>query len=360
MFKNKNLILKNKGLYFLLLFPLFFSCGEREQGSALRNTTMLVVDGIVLHPRELEEKLRVTGTILANEEVDIRTEISGRITSINFSEDSRVNKGDLLVRINDSELQAQLKKLELEKKLAEDDVFRKTKLLEMNAVSQEEYDVAVNQLGIIEAEIELLRSQIAKCNITAPFSGKVGLRMVSPGAYVSPATLITHLQDYDPVRVEFAVQEKYQGRIDKGTLIRFELVGIDSIFSGKVYAVDSRINQGTRTFTVRAYCSNGKFMLVPGAFARVEVFLANIPDALLVPSEAIIPDIRGEKIFLAKNGHVRPVYVKSGMRTEREVEIVQGVMAGDTVITTGLLQIRENMPIQVNILPVNNSMQPAQ
>ena len=202
---------KHTILWSLILFlTVLYSCtGKKQGGQGYKGQLALDVNGLVLTPKSLEDRILLTGTILANEEVDIRSEIAGRVTSINFKEDSRVNKGDLLVRINDNDLQAQLKKYELQKKLAEEDVFRKSRLLEMNAVSKEEYDVATNQLGVIEADIDLVRAQIDKCNIIAPFRGKVGLRMISPGAYVSPSTLITHLQDLDPVRIEFAVQEKY-------------------------------------------------------------------------------------------------------------------------------------------------------
>jgi len=341
--------MKNRLLLFLI--PIFIiGCTEKKSGPAApQGQAPLSVSGLVLAPRLMENMIPVTGTVLANEEVDIRSEISGRVTSISFTEDSYVGKGDLLVRINDSELQAQLKKLELEKKLADDDVYRKTKLLEMNAVSKEEYDGAVNQVGILEAEIDLVRAQIAKSEIIAPFGGKVGLRMISPGAYVSPSTLITHLQDIDPVRIEFAVQEKYLGMVSKSTMIRFSVEGSDSLFTGKVYAVDPRVDQATRTFTVRAGCPNPRSLLVPGAFARVQVYLEDIPDALMVPSEAIIPDIRGEKLFKQEKGRARAVYVKTGLRTEREVQIVSGVQAGDTVITTGLLQVKDNSPLKVKL-----------
>jgi membrane fusion protein, multidrug efflux system len=340
-----------KYCFLLIIIPIIFTgCDGEKPGPAVSQGQMaLGVSGVALVPRQMENMIPVTGTVLANEEVDIRSEISGRITSINFREDSHVNKGDLLVRINDSELQAQLKKLELEKKLAEDDVYRKTKLLEMNAVSKEEYDVSVNQLGIIQAEIELLQAQIDKSEIIAPFSGTVGLRMISPGAYVSPATLITHLQDLDPVRIEFSIQEKYLGKIDKNTIIKFSVEGTDSLFTGQVYAVDPRVDNATRTFTVRATCPNGEDLLVPGAFARVEVYMEDIPEALMIPSEAIMPDIRGERVFKVEKGRAKAIYVKIGMRTEREVQIVQGLVAGDTVITTGLLQVRDNTPVKVKL-----------
>jgi len=338
----------NNYLILIVTIVFLFSCsGKKQNNSNYGGQAALTVNGLILEPQELEEVIQVTGTILANEEVDIRSEISGRVTSINFKEDSEVKKGDLLVRINDSELQAQLKRLELEKKLAEDDVYRKTKLLEMNAVSKEEYDQAVNQSGILEAEMDLVRSQIAKSTIIAPFEGNVGLRMISPGAYVSPSTLITHIQDIDPVRIEFSIQEKYLGKIDKSTLINFQVEGVDSTFSGEVYAIDPRIDQATRTFSVRARCKNPESLLVPGAFARIEVHLEKIPDALMVPSESIMPDIRGEKLFVMKNGRAIAHYIKSGMRTERQVEIIEGLQPFDTVIITGLMQLRENMPVNV-------------
>lgn len=341
--------MKNRLLLFLVPLIIIACTGKKTGPAAPQGQMPIGVSGVVLTPRLMENIVPVTGNILANEEVDIRSEISGRVTEIHFREDSYVSKGELLVRINDSELQAQLKKLELELKLAEDDVYRKTRLLEMNAVSQEEYDVAVNQAGILEAEIELVRAQIARTVIVAPFGGKVGLRMISPGAYVSPSTLITHLQDIDPVRIEFAVQEKYLGKVDKNTAIRFRIEGSDSLFAGTVYAVDPRIDPSTRTFTVRAGCPNPRSLLAPGAFARVEVYLEDIPDALMIPSEAIVPDIRGEKVFRQEKGRAMAVYVTTGLRTEREVQVVQGLQPGDTVLTTGLLQIRDNSPVKVKL-----------
>jgi membrane fusion protein (multidrug efflux system) len=307
------------------------------------------VTAIILQPQPIEDKIQSTGTVMANEEVEIRSEVAGRIVLINFGEGNHVRKGDLLVKINDDELQAQLKKLLLDEKLAKDDVFRKEKLLEMKAVSQEEYDISINSLGIIQAQIDLVRSQLDKTSIYAPFSGQIGLRYVSPGGYISSSMLIARIQETNPVKVEFSVPEKYISKINLGTEVKFTVEGNDSTFTCKVYALEPRINPDTRAAAVRAKCSNPGNLLIPGAFAKVEIILQEIPDALVVPSEVLIPDIKGQKVFTYKNGKIKTFYVTTGIRTENSVQITEGLNPGDTIITTGLLQLREEMPVKVRI-----------
>ncbi len=326
------------------------SCYNKKAGPAASAIPQIVsVDGLVVSPQRVDNKIFTTGTILANEEVEIRSELSGRIVQINFMEGNKVDKGDLLVKINDDELQAQLKKLQLDESLAKEDVYRKSKLLEINAVSQEEYDVSQNQLGVIQANIELLKSQIDKTAIYAPFSGQIGLRYVSAGGYISSDNLIARLQQVDPIKIEFSVPEKYFSKLDKGSSIMFRIDGIDSTFMGKVYAIDPRINVNTRSLTARATCSNPGKVLLPGAFAKVEIVLESLPDALMVPADALTPDIKGEKLLISRNGMVKTIYVKTGVRTDREVEVSEGLMPGDTILTTGLLQLRDDMPVQVRL-----------
>jgi membrane fusion protein (multidrug efflux system) len=343
-------IYSNPGHFTILLTItlLLSACGEKKQtasGPAAQRPVM--VSGVAIIPREIREEIQSTGTILANEEVEIRSEVAGRIISINFTEGTRVNKGNLLVKINDDELQAQLKKLILEEGLAKDDVYRKSRLLEINAVSQEEYDISQNQLAVIQAQIDLVKSQISKTTIVAPFSGQIGLRYVSPGGYISSSMLIARMQDTDPVKIEFSVPEKYLGRVAPGTELFFSIEGSDSLFSGTVYAIDPKIDPSTRSLTARAKSPNPGRLLYPGAFAKVRLMLQTVPDALVVPSETLIPDIRGEKVYVCKDGKVKVVYVETGIRTERDVQITAGLNPGDTVITTGLLQIRENMSVTI-------------
>jgi len=307
------------------------------------------VKAVVVQPRLLEQKITSTGSLLANEEVEIRPETSGRITAIHFEEGTFVSKGSLLVKIDDSELQAQLKKLQLEEKLAQDDLYRKQKLLEIKAATEEEFQISQNQLGVIQAEIELARSQIAKTAIYAPFSGYIGLRYVSTGGYATPSLLVATMQQTDPVKIEFTVPEKYINLVHKGSPVNFTVAGAENAFEGIIYAIEPRIDIMTRSFTVRAKCPNPQNKLVPGAFVKVGIILQTVTDALVIPSEALIPDIRGEKVFLCQQGKVRTMYVTTGIRSDYEVQVSDGLSPNDTVITTGLLQLRNDMRVSVRI-----------
>ncbi|MCK9422002.1 MAG: efflux RND transporter periplasmic adaptor subunit [Bacteroidales bacterium] len=337
------------GFVLIMILSLFLTgCkGKKKDPAGGGSLKAVTVGATVIYPRILENKILTNGNLIANEEVELRSEIPGRVISISFEEGSPVVKGALLVKIDDRELQAQLKKLQVDEKQAHDDLYRKEKLLELKAVSQEEYDKSFNTLGIIQAQEELLRTQISKTEIYAPFSGQIGLRQVSPGGFVSSATLVARLQQTNPIKIDFAIPEKYREHVGKGTLIKFSVEGIDSAFTGHVFAIEPKIDPGTRNVSLRASCPNSNGMLIPGAFARVDILLESIRDALVVPSEAIIPQLNGEKVFLCKNGKARSQIIMTGIRTEREVQVVKGLQPGDTVITTAILQLREEMPVNI-------------
>jgi membrane fusion protein (multidrug efflux system) len=165
--------------------------------------------------------------------------------------------------------------------------------------------------------------------------------------------LIARMQQIDPVKIEFNVPEKYNTRIKTGMEVYFSVAGSDSLFTGQIYAIEPRIDPSTRAFTVRARCQNPGGMLTPGAFAKVNIILERIPDAIVLPSDAFIPDIRGEKVMVVRNGKAVSAYVTTGIRTENEVQIVQGVNAMDTVILSGLLQVREQMSVKPRIAGKN-------
>ncbi len=334
------------------LVPVFLAAGCREKSKdpAASGPKAVMVAGIVVQPRELVSTIVATGSLIANEEVELRSEVPGRVVSIHFDEGTRVAKGALLMKTDDRELQAQLLKLQVEEKQARDDLYRKEKLLELKAVSQEEYDRAFNAHGIVRAGIDLVRAQISKTEIYAPFSGVVGLRQVSPGGFVSSSTPVARLQQTDPLKLEFAVPEKYRLKVHTGTRVGFRVEGIDSLFTGQIYAIEPKVDPSTRNITMRALCSNAAGLLVPGAFARVDIRLDQIPDALVIPSEAVIPVMSGEKVYVSRNGKAVSSPIETGLRTETEVEIVKGLMPGDTVITTGLLQLREETPVKIRLL----------
>ncbi|MBW8886431.1 MAG: efflux RND transporter periplasmic adaptor subunit [Fibrobacteres bacterium] len=293
----------------------------------------------------LENSITSSGNVLANEDVEIRSEVQGKIIRIAFKEGGRVKKGDLLVKIDDSELQARSLQAQAHLKLAQDNEFRMRKQLEIEAVSQKDYDQTASELTLAKGDVQLLKAQLAKTELRAPFNGMVGLKQVSEGAYVSPNTLITTLQEIDPVKIDFTVPGKYSGLMKPGQIIRFTIQGSDARFQGKVYAVDPRIDPESRTLRLRAVSPNAESRVLPGAFATIEVPLQTVESALTVPSEALSADARGAKVFLFRGGKAEARPVQAGLRTDSLVQITNGLAAGDTVITSGVVQIRPGAPV---------------
>lgn len=306
------------------------------------------VQAVVVTPELVENKIFATGTVMPNEQVELRSEISGRVVGLYFKEDAPVSQGQLLVKINDSDYKAQLKKIRVQEKLAAEDEARKSKLLEVKGISQEEYDRALSLVNSLKADADLLESQIAKTEIRAPFNGVIGLRHISEGGYISPNTLVASLQQLNPVKIEFTIPEKYSDLVKKGSKIIFSVTGKETRYTGTVYAAASQIDFNTRTLTVRAMAQNPDRSLMPGAFVKIEFILEDIQNALLVPTEAIIPELGGQKVFVVRNNAATSVKVETGLRTDKEIQITKGLSSSDTVIITGLLQVREKTPVQVN------------
>jgi len=305
----------------------------------------LPVEIQVVRPQYLENKIFTTGTLLANEEVELRSEISGRVTAVNFAEGREVHKGDLLLKINDRELQSQYNQKELEEKLAAQEERRSRQLFDIKGISQEEYDRVLNKLQLIQAEKEEIGAQLAKTEIIAPFDGMVGLRYVSQGGYVSPNMLAATIQDVDPIKVEFSVPEKYALLVKTGLPIVAQIGETQPDHSGTVYAIESKIDPGTRTIKSRARIPNTDRKLMPGAFARVAITLEQIANAIVIPTRAIIPEIDGEKVFVCRDGKAVSAKVVTGIRTDRDIQIVSGLAPGDTLILTGLLQMTDGRTI---------------
>ncbi|HKP95162.1 MAG TPA: efflux RND transporter periplasmic adaptor subunit, partial [Fibrobacteria bacterium] len=281
-------------------------------------------------------------------EVEIRSEIQGKVSRIAFKEGSRVKKGDLLVKIEDAELQARALQAQSKRKLAEDDEYRMRMQLKIEAVSRKDYDQALNELNLAKAESQLLRAQLDKTELRAPFGGVVGLKQISEGAFVSPSTLITTLQEIDPVKVDFTVPGKYSGSVKAGQAVSFTIQGSDTRYQGKIYAVDPRIDTESRTLRLRALCPNPAGRILPGAFATIDIPFQTVEAALVVPSQALSADARGTKVFLFKGGKAEPRPVQAGLRTDSTVLITGGLAAGDTVITSGVVQIRPGSAVSLS------------
>jgi membrane fusion protein (multidrug efflux system) len=258
-----------------------------------------------------------------------------------------VRRGDLLLKLNDADLHAQLTRAVFKRDLAELKERRLYELSKTGNVRQEDYDSSLNELNVQRAEVALTEALIAKTEIRAPFDGVVGLRFVSEGAFVNQTTRIATLQNVEQVKIDFVVSEKYMNRITLGGPVNFTVAGESRAFRGEIYAVDPRIDQATRTALVRARCENKNGRLLPGAFANVEFAVAEIADAILIPPVAVVSGVSEKNVFLIENGKAVRRGVQTGQRTETSVHITAGLKAGDVVITSGLQQLRSGIAVAV-------------
>lgn len=305
----------------------------------------LNVNAIILKFQNLDDVFRTKGLLLPDEEVDLSFETSGKITAIYFKEGTTVKKGDLLAKVNDSPLQAELKKLEAQKPLAEDRVFRQKSLLAKDAVSQEAYESVNTELGKLKADIELVRAKIAQTELRAPFTGIIGLRLVSEGAYATSATIISKLTKISPLKIEFSVNERQANDIKPGTTLLFTLDNDLNKYQASVYAVESNLDKQTLTLKARAIFQNAGGKLKPGHSANIEIKLQEIKNTLVVPSISTIAEMGRDIAYIYKDGRAHQIELKKGMRTASSVQILDGLALGDTLLTSGVMQLRDGMPV---------------
>ncbi|MDX9773516.1 MAG: efflux RND transporter periplasmic adaptor subunit [Bacteroidales bacterium] len=323
------------------------SQGQNPGGQ--QGQSQLPVTGTIAKSSYLTNGIRSAGSLLANEEVDIVSKVSGKVTGVYFKEGSRIHKGDLLVKIYDEDLQAQLRRSEIQEKMLAEKLERQRVLLAKDAVSRESFDQLQTDYNVILADINLLKVRIAETEVRAPFDGIIGFRYVSEGSYVQPSVKIAHLTDLSVLKLEFAIAEKYVSADLAGKKISFQTEGYPDEFFATVYAVDYRIDETTRTIGLRARYNNRDGRLVPGMFVSLTLITDENQNALQIPTESIVPDMNEKKVWVSKEGKAKMVPVVTGTRTATMVEVLSGLAVGDTVLTTGLMQLRENMPVRVNI-----------
>ncbi len=307
------------------------------------------VDGIVLTPQKFANTILVSGSIAANEQVQLRSQISGIITHIYFQEGSKVSQGQALVKIDDTELQAQLSELQVRVDLAAENEKRASQLLKKEGISKEEYDITLSTLRSLQAQEKIIQAQVAKTIIKAPFNGVIGLRNVSIGEYLSADIIIANLVNINPIKITFSVPEKYASSMKTNTKVSFTIAGNTKKFTATVYAVEPEIEAATRTLQLRAKASNEQGELVPGSFATIELPLSVLPDALLIPTEAVIPIQDGKKVFIAENGKAKEALIETSSRTDKNILVLSGLKAGDTVLTSGVMSLKAGTNVRVKL-----------
>lgn len=302
------------------------------------------VQPAVLTP--VQEQVVVTGTIRASQEIEIRNEISGKVTGVYFKEGMHVKKGQLLVKLNDKDLQAQLAKVQATLKLVKEREQRQKGLLEKEAISTEEYQMSLKELETSQADEQLLSAQIEKARIVAPFSGAIGLSSVNEGSYLSAGSKIANLVSVDELEIECSVAERYISSISKGTKMSYTVTGSQKQYAAEISAIEPKIDEATRSISLKARCIDTDEKVLAGAFAKVEIKI-NPHNGILLPSDALLSDIDGFKVYVAKDNQAFPKVVSTGFRDEKFVEIISGINPGDSVITTGVFMLRPKMSIDI-------------
>ncbi len=323
------------------------AAGQRPGGQQAPN--LLPVTGSIARPSYISNGIRAVGTLQANEEVDIVSKVSGKVTGVFFKEGSTVKKGDLLVKIYDDDLQAQLRRSQIQEKMLFEKLERQRVLLSKDAVSRESFDQLQTDYNVILADINLLNVRIAETEVRSPFDGVIGFRFVSEGTFVQPSVKITHLIDNSKLKLEFAIPEKYIAQELMGKKVSFFAEGYDNEFFARVYAIDYRVDEATHSIGLRALYDNSSRHLTPGMFASLTLITDERDNAIQIPSEAVVPDMNEKKVWVLSKGRAVLTPVTAGNRTETMVEILSGISVGDTVITSGLMQLRPNMAVRVNI-----------
>lgn len=343
-----------RSIYFfssiLLSAFLLFSCkgsDKKADAPAAPKPQVMKVEGYIVKTMTVTDKAELPGSIIPNEETEIHPEISGRLVYLNLNEGKVVGKGTLLARIFDGDLQAQLKKLQVQLAVAEQTVSRMGELRKIDGVSQQEYDLSALQVNTIKADMEIVRTNISRTEIRAPFSGTLGLKNISAGAYISPATTLTTIRQNSQLKLDFTLPEKFTNSFTIGQSVNFTTEGNPKTYTAKVIAAESGVAENTRSLNIRAVVTNNDGKLLPGTFAKVATNFNTDPNGLMVPSQSILPQARGKKVIIYRGGTASFVDVVTGLRDSALVQIISGVKEGDTVITTGLMSLKPDAKVSI-------------
>lgn len=308
------------------------------------------VDGYVVAASDLTNRVELTGSITAGETTEIRPEISGRIVMLNIPEGRMVSKGTVLARLYDGDLRAQLAKLEVQLKAAKVTEARQAKLLAIEGISKQEYELSQLQVNTILADMHIVRTNMIKTRIVAPYSGKLGLKNISPGAYITPADVLTTIRKTDEMKLDFNVPEEYAHMVKTGQDVVFTDETTGSKFGARVEAMETGITEANRSLLVRADVKNGDNQLIHGGFARINLDIQPGQQSLMVPSQAVLPQARGKKIIVYRGGVAKFTDVTTGIRDSAYVEITSGLRSGDTIVVTGLMSTKPEAKITIGKL----------
>jgi membrane fusion protein, multidrug efflux system len=332
----------NKIIFLIVLAILGSSCSGKKSDSknSAKGNVISYIEGLVVKPSILAQNISVSGTIKPYEETELMPDLTGRIVAINFQEGAYVKKGTLLIQLYNDDIKAQLHKLKAQLDIAIATEKRQKELVTLNGISKQEYDQTMLSVEVIKADIDILMAQLRKTEILAPFDGVVGLRNISIGAVVTPTTYLVIIRQVDKLKLEFNVPGKYTNDVREGKKISFTVQGSEDKFQAEIVATENGLDNYTRNLKIMAVLNSNYKSLVPGMYANVELPLKENKNAILVPTQAIIPQARNKKVIISNKGKALFKIVKTGVRQESLIEVTEGVKPGDTLVTTGILFIR--------------------
>lgn len=336
----------------ITLFSLH-SCGEKTEKISAKNikpsaSAPLPVEGYIITPTVLNANVLVAGTLLPFEQTDIHPEVAGKVVALSIKEGAFVKKGTLLVKLFDDDLKAQLNKFNVQLQIAEKTQQRQDELLKIGGISQQDFDLSILNVSTIRADMQILRAAINKTEIRAPFDGKLGFKNISMGAYITPQTIITSISQVNKLKLEFSVPEKYTNKVKVGNSVTFTTETSPKKYSGRIIAMESAITQENRSLKIQAIVEHLDGDITAGGFANVDFNLGEDANALMVPTQSIIPEARDKKVIVYRGGSAEFNSVTTGIRDSSKVEILSGLALGDTIITTGLLSIKPGSKINIS------------
>lgn len=332
-------------LFFIWVGFLKPKTDDTQKGGKNKQKKEKKVDAYVLGPSLLIEEINVSGSLLPYEEVELKNEVAGRVIRINLPEGRFVRQGTLLVKIFDSDLQAQLHKLQSQLATQEQIYKRQSELARIDGITKNEYEQSGLQLNTLRADIEVTKAQIRKTEVLAPFDGVIGLRNISVGAVITPSTLLATIRSSNRLKLDFFVPEKYSSAIQNGMKVRFSMSNDKEVYDATVLATEKGIDNDTRNLKVRAVVTSSSPELIAGAYANVYLRLNENPHALMIPSQSIIPKEEKKMVIVARNGKAKFTEIKTGIRKESSIEVKEGLEAGDTIVTSGILFVKEGAKI---------------
>jgi membrane fusion protein (multidrug efflux system) len=306
------------------------------------------VEAAKVATQPMPQTITAVGSLRSDESVTVRPEVAGRISAILFKEGQHVAKGMTLIRLDPAINAAEVQQARANLKLAQSKYDRAVELSQRNFISGQAKDEAENNLRVAEASVALVEARLAKTEIKAPFSGMIGLRVVSVGDYVKEGADVVNLESIDPLKVDFRVPEIYLQQVQVGQTLTITLDALPGkTYDGKVLAVNPLVDAGGRSVVIRAVVRNQDTSLRPGMFARVRLITRDERQALVIPEQAIVPQGDEQYVYRVVDGKVTRVKVEIGQRRDSKVEILKGLEASDVVVTAGQLKLRDGMAVTI-------------